>query len=189
MNFWNEWCIPCLQELPALKAFWEAHANDGDVAMVGVVHDSRISEKGLDAYATHLRSLVAERVTLEPGEAPDWDEAERYLEALILEEIGDHLLELAGVDTRNDPRETWLDTVKDRLGADLAAFRADVVDDHDQIEEWDFLGGRVFASTGSPDDEGDQNSGHGWMSRLVDSGVLTAAGFHRVRKAGLDVAG
>ena len=25
VNFWNEWCEPCLQELPALKQFWKAH--------------------------------------------------------------------------------------------------------------------------------------------------------------------
>jgi hypothetical protein len=34
----------------------------------------------------------------------------------------------------------------------------------------------------SPDDEADPDKGHGWMCRLVDSGVLAAAGFERVRK-------
>ncbi|MFI5046890.1 MAG: TlpA family protein disulfide reductase [Acidimicrobiia bacterium] len=52
VNFWNEWCAPCIQELPELKSFWEAHAHDGDVAMVGVVHDSRLtSNAGLSRYA------------------------------------------------------------------------------------------------------------------------------------------
>jgi hypothetical protein len=89
---------------------------------------------------------------------------------------------MCGVDTDADPRETWLEKVKERLREDLAQFRADVEDDHYEIEEWDFLGGRVFASVGSPDDESDPDSGHGWMCRLVDSEALGAAGFARIRK-------
>jgi thiol-disulfide isomerase/thioredoxin len=51
VNFWNEWCIPCLRELPALKDFWEAHANDGDVVMLGIVHASDASTAKLARYA------------------------------------------------------------------------------------------------------------------------------------------
>ena len=127
--------------------------------------------------------LSVELVALEPGEAPDWVEAEHFLETLVLEEIEDDLLELCGVDPDRHPRETWLDRVKERLRADLARFRADVEGDHDQIEEWDYLDGRIFASVGSPEDEADPDSGHGWLCRLVDAGVLGAAGFSRVRKA------
>ncbi len=126
-----------------------------------------------------------ELVALDAGEAPDWDEAERYIDALILEEIEDDLLEQCGVHPDRDPRDAWLDTVKERLRFDLASFRADVEGDRDEIEEWEFLGGRVLASVGSFDDESDPNSGHGWMCRLVDSGVLAAAGFVRVRKSSL----
>jgi hypothetical protein len=131
--------------------------------------------------------LAVELVALEAGEAPDWESAERYLEALILEEIEDDLLELCGVDPDRDPRETWLDTVKERLRQDLERFRADVEDDHDEIEEWAFRGGRVFASVGTLEDEADPDSGHGWMCRLVDASALAAAGFARVRKAELQV--
>jgi hypothetical protein len=131
------------------------------------------------------RGLSVELVALDPGEAPDWDAAERFVDALIIEEIEDDLFELCGVDTDADPRETWLDKVKERLRSDLELFRGDVEGDHDEIEEWDFLGGRVFASVGSPDDESDPNSGHGWMCRLVDSEALGAAGFARVRKVEL----
>jgi hypothetical protein len=126
--------------------------------------------------------LAAELVALEVGEAPDWAEAERYVDALELEEIEDDLLELCGVRPDADPRETWLGTVKERLRSDLERFRADIEGDHDEIEEWDFRDGRIFASVGSVDDEANPDSGHGWMSRLVDSGVLTVAGFRRVRK-------
>jgi hypothetical protein len=124
-------------------------------------------------------------VALESIEAPDWAAAESYVDSLILEEVEDDLIELCGVDPDVDPRETWLDKVKERLRLDLERFRADIEGDHDQIEEWDFTGGRIFASVGSADDEADPNSGHGWMCRLVDVSALVAAGFERVRKAEL----
>jgi hypothetical protein len=103
--------------------------------------------------------LAVELVALEPGEAPDWDEAERFIDALV------------------DPQ------AQDRLRADLTRFRADIEGDHVQIEEWDYLDGRIFASVGSTEDEEDPDAGHGWLCRLVDAGVLGAAGFSRVRKS------
>ncbi len=129
--------------------------------------------------------LAVELVALEAGEVPDWASAERFIDALVLEEVEDDLLELCGVNPNIDARETWLDTVKRRLRSDLEEFRADVEGEHDQIEEWDFRGGRVFASIGTMEDEADPDSGHGWMCRLVDSEALGAAGFERVRKAEL----
>lgn len=55
VNFWNTWCKPCHDELPALKEFWDAHEGDGDVAMIGIVRDdttSRVREyvrkRGID---------------------------------------------------------------------------------------------------------------------------------------------
>jgi hypothetical protein len=139
------------------------------------------------AAATFARAeqegLFVELIALEPGEAPDWDEAERYIEALVLDEIEDDLLELSGVDPGRDPRETWLATVKERLRTDLERFRGDIEGDHDEIEEWDFREGRIFAAVGSFEDEADPDKGHGWMTRLLDVSALTAAGFTRVRKA------
>ena len=129
--------------------------------------------------------LEVELVALEPGELPDWGEAERYIAALILEEIEDDLLEQCGVNPDRDPKETWLEQVKERLRSDLERFRADIEGDHDEIEEWDFRDGRIFASVGSLADESDPDSGHGWLCRLLDSGALAAAGFERVRKAQL----
>ncbi len=126
--------------------------------------------------------LSIELVALDPGEEPDWDEAERYIDALVLEQVEDDLLELCGVDF-DRPRETWLATVKERLRTDLEQFRADVEGDEDEIERWSFRGGSIFVSVGTEDDESDPDKGHGWMARLVDSGVLGVAGFERVRKA------
>ena len=139
------------------------------------------------AAATFARAeqegLFVELLALEPGEAPDWDEAERYIDALILEEIEDDLLELCAVDPGRDPRETWLDMIKERLRTDLERFREDIEGDHNEIEEWDFRDGRTFASIGSFEDEADPDTGHGWMTRLLDVSAITAAGFSRVRKA------
>ena len=91
------------------------------------------------AQATFARAedagLEVELVALEPGEAPDWAEAEAYIDVLILDEIEDDLLEQCGVDPGNDPRESWLDKVKERLRNDLERFRGDVEGEHDEIED------------------------------------------------------
>jgi hypothetical protein len=129
--------------------------------------------------------LAVELVALEAGEEADWAAAESYLDALILEEIEDDLLEGCGVNPSKDPKDTWLATVKERLRADLAHFRADVQDGHAEIQMWEFRDGRVFASVGNMEDESDPESGHGWMCRLLDASALGAAGFERVRKAEL----
>ena len=131
--------------------------------------------------------LSVELAALDPGEAPDWDEARRYIDSLTLATVEDDLLEQCGVDTNRDPEASWLDTVTSRLRDDLEALRGDVEGDHDEIQEWEFRDGRVFASVGSLDDEADPLSGHGWLCRLLDSGALGAAGFTRVRKAELGV--
>jgi hypothetical protein len=136
--------------------------------------------------ATSL-GFAIELVALEPEEAPDWEEARRYIEALSLDTIEDDLLEMCGVDTRRDAEATWLETVKGRLRDDLDRFSGDVEGDHDEIEEWGFHRGRVFASVGAPDDEADPDSGYGWMCRLIDAGALGVAGFARVRKPELEV--
>ncbi len=129
--------------------------------------------------------LAVELVALEPGEVPDWAAAERLIDALILEELEDDVIEMCGVQPGRAPRETWLPTVQERLRSDLRRFRDDIEGNHDEIEEWDFLTGRVFAAIGSVEDESDPARGYGWMCRLVDVEALGAAGFDRVRKAEL----
>jgi hypothetical protein len=126
-----------------------------------------------------------ELVALERGAEPDWPEAAVYIDSLVLEELGDDLLELCGIDSERNPRDRWLELVRERLRSDLELFRADVEGDHDEIEEWDSDGARVFASVGTWEDEASPTKGHGWMVRLVDSGALAAARFRRVRKADL----
>lgn len=174
--------------LVAEREYGEQEGNIPDHELEHALAQDR-AELSETAVATLQRAqdsgLAVELVALDPGEAPDWEEAKRYIDAIGLDEIEDDLLELAGVNPDQDPRDTWLDTVRDRLRDDLDAFRADVESDHDEIEEWDFQDGRVFASVGSPDDESDPNKGHGWLTRLVDAGVLGVAGFARVRKAEL----
>jgi hypothetical protein len=145
--------------------------NDDDTAAAAAML-SRAAEAG----------LAIELVGLEAGQAPDWEEASSYLESLILEELEDDLIEQCGVNPGRDRRETWLDIVKRRLRNDLDSFRTDIEGLHDEIERWVFRGARIFATVGRFDDDLNPSSGFGWMCRLVDSGVLLAAGFYRARK-------
>lgn len=55
VNFFNSWCIPCIDELPALRSFYAAHADDPDFEMIGVVRDDE-----LDAIRRFVRE---ERIT------------------------------------------------------------------------------------------------------------------------------
>jgi len=174
-------------ELVAERDFGEVEElPDHELEHALAVQDDSLPESARAVLArAEGTGLAVELVALEPGEAPDWAAAERYLESLVLEEIEDDLLEMCGVDPDTDPRGSWLDAVKERLRADLERFRADIESEHDEIEEWDFRGGRIFASVGSVDDESDPDRGHGWMCRLIDAEALGAAGVERVRKAAL----
>ncbi len=129
--------------------------------------------------------LAVELVALEPGQSPDWAQARRYLEGLVLDEIADGLLELCGVDPDRDPRETWLATVKERLLTDLERLRADVEERRGGVEEWELLDGRVLAAVGSVEEEASPDSAYGRLCRLVDASALAAAGFHRAYKPAL----
>jgi hypothetical protein len=148
--------------------------------------EAEVPDAALETIArAQTAGLAVELVALDPGEEPDWEAARSYVDALILDEIEDDLIELCGVDPDRDPRDGWLRQVKERLQSDLTNLRADIEGDHEEIEEWEFQDGRIFASVGSIDDESNPDSGHGWMARLVDVSALTAAGFARVRKADL----
>jgi cytochrome c biogenesis protein CcmG/thiol:disulfide interchange protein DsbE len=37
VNFFNSWCIPCQQEEPALKEFYDQHKSEPDFAMLGII--------------------------------------------------------------------------------------------------------------------------------------------------------
>jgi len=50
VNFWNTWCIPCHEELPALKEFFREHADDPSFAMVGIVRDD--TARAVRSYVT-----------------------------------------------------------------------------------------------------------------------------------------
>jgi thiol-disulfide isomerase/thioredoxin len=43
VNFFNSWCIPCHQEAPALKEFYDAHKDEADFEMIGVVRQDEES--------------------------------------------------------------------------------------------------------------------------------------------------
>jgi cytochrome c biogenesis protein CcmG/thiol:disulfide interchange protein DsbE len=52
VNFFNSWCIPCQQEEPALKAFYDKHKGEPDFAMLGII---------IDDDASTMRSYVAKQ--------------------------------------------------------------------------------------------------------------------------------
>jgi len=174
-------------DLVAQRDYGEAEGDLPDHELEhALARDDELPEAAQAVLADADREgLAVELVALDPGEAPDWEEAGRYIRALTLSTIEDDLLEQCGVNTAADREDSWLEIVTSRLLEDLAALRADIEGDHDEIQEWEFRDGQVFASVGSRDDESDPNSGHGWLCRLLDSGALGAAGFSRVRKAEL----
>lgn len=149
-------------------------------------HRPLVAEAAHEALARAERAgLSVEMAALEVGQEADWDEAGRFVDALILEEVDERLLALCGVDADRDPRDRWLDIVGERLRSDLQRLRDDVEGDRDEVSVWQLQGRRIFASAGMPEDEEDPDKAHGWMCRLLDSGALGAAGFKRVRKADL----
>lgn len=63
VNFWNTWCPPCEQELPALKEFARRHAEDPDFALVGIVRDD--TEKAVRSF------VKTEQISWTIGMDPD----------------------------------------------------------------------------------------------------------------------
>ena len=59
VNFWNTWCIPCQEELPALKEFFAQHASDSDFAMVGIVRDDTANAVRAYVQAEGLHWTIA----------------------------------------------------------------------------------------------------------------------------------
>jgi cytochrome c biogenesis protein CcmG/thiol:disulfide interchange protein DsbE len=75
VNFWNTWCIPCREELPALKAFYSAHADDPDFEMVGIVRDAQKSTEGIARYVRD--EGMGWTIALDPGAKAALDFATR----------------------------------------------------------------------------------------------------------------
>ncbi len=65
INFWNTWCSPCREELPALKRFYAQHQNDADLVMIGIVRDPNESTKTIREYVKD--NAMGWTIALDPG--------------------------------------------------------------------------------------------------------------------------
>jgi cytochrome c biogenesis protein CcmG/thiol:disulfide interchange protein DsbE len=63
VNFWNSWCVPCLQEHQALVDFYERHASDPSFAMIGIVRED--TESAVRRYVEE--EGVPYTVAFDPG--------------------------------------------------------------------------------------------------------------------------
>lgn len=59
VNFWNSWCTPCEEELPALQQWYAAHRNDADVVMIGIPRDDIDGAIRTAAREDHMDWAVA----------------------------------------------------------------------------------------------------------------------------------
>jgi cytochrome c biogenesis protein CcmG, thiol:disulfide interchange protein DsbE len=63
VNFWNSWCLPCLQEHAALVEFHGRHADDPSFVMIGIVRDD--TESAIRRYVEE--EGVPYMVAFDPG--------------------------------------------------------------------------------------------------------------------------
>jgi thiol-disulfide isomerase/thioredoxin len=59
VNFWNSWCSPCRDELPALQQWYSAHRNDADVVLLGIPRDDTDGAIRKSAQEDHMDWAVA----------------------------------------------------------------------------------------------------------------------------------
>jgi cytochrome c biogenesis protein CcmG, thiol:disulfide interchange protein DsbE len=66
INFWNTWCSPCRDELPALKEFYTQHQSDSDFMMIGIVRQPQESARTIKSYVND--EAMNWTIALDPGD-------------------------------------------------------------------------------------------------------------------------
>jgi len=51
VNFWATWCVPCIQEIPEINAFFKEHK---DVAVIGVAMDAEDNPAKVKQFAAKV---------------------------------------------------------------------------------------------------------------------------------------
>ncbi len=87
LNFWGEWCAPCLDELPALLATRKDRADD-ELFMIGMLYTDNleaaqalIDERGISWPQVHVKDDLIEqfKVNSYPTNILIFPDGRRYL--------------------------------------------------------------------------------------------------------------
>ena len=112
INFWNTWCIPCIEEAPALKKLHAAYGDDPGFVMLGIVRDEPGGESLVRRYVADegvgwtiamdddLKASLAWGVTGQPETyviAPDGTVASELRGAATFEHLEQMLAAAEGV--------------------------------------------------------------------------------------------
>lgn len=75
VNYFAEWCAPCLKEVPELNTFYHQYANNNDIALFAVSYDPLSKSKLIEIreqYNMEFPLLNPEKTNFIPIETPQY---------------------------------------------------------------------------------------------------------------------